>query len=71
MSDPSYRYEPVEKFGESLTTSRPWNTSALAGVKRLNGRTAMVGFAAALIGEWITGYGPAGQVMALIRWYLS
>jgi len=71
MSDPSYRYEPVEKFGESLTTSRPWNTSALAGVERLNGRTAMVGFAAALIGEWITGYGPAGQVMALIRWYLS
>lgn len=71
MSDPSYRYEPVEKFGESLTTSRPWNTSALAEVERLNGRTAMVGFAAALIGEWITGYGPAGQVMALIRWYLS
>jgi len=71
MSDPSYRYEPVEKFGESLTTSRPWNTSAPAGVERLNGRTAMVGFAAALIGEWITGYGPAGQVMALIRWYLS
>ena len=71
MSDPSYRYEPVEKFGESLTTSRPWNTSALAGVERLNGRTAMVGFAAALIGEWITGQGPAGQVMALIRCYLS
>ena len=31
----------------------------------------MVGFAAALIGEWLTGYGPAGQVMALLRWYLS
>ena len=71
MSEPSYRYEPVEKFGEGLTTNRPWNTNALAGVERLNGRTAMVGFAAAVIGEWITGYGPAGQVMALIRWYLS
>ena len=71
MSDPNYSYEPVEKFGESLTTSRPWNTSALAGVERLNGRTAMVGLAAALIGEWITGHGPAGQVMAMIRWYLS
>ena len=71
MSEPSYRYEPVEKFGEGLTTNRPWNTNALAGVERLNGRTAMVGFAAAVIGEWITGYGPAGQVLALIRWYLS
>lgn len=71
MPEPTYHYEPVEKFGEGLTTNRPWNTGALAGVERLNGRTAMVGFAAAVIGEWITGYGPAGQVMALIRWYLS
>jgi hypothetical protein len=43
----------------------------LAGVERLNGRVAMLGFAAALIGEWLTGYGPAGQVLALLRWYLS
>lgn len=69
-SDP-YRYEPVEGFGESLTTRRPWNTSALIGVERFNGRVAMLGFAAALIGEWISGVGPAGQVMALLHWYLS
>jgi hypothetical protein len=68
---PAFHYEPVERFGEGLTTSRPWNTTALAGVERLNGRVAMVGFAAALIGEWLTGHGPAGQVLALLRWYLG
>jgi hypothetical protein len=31
----------------------------------------MVGFAAAVIGEYFTGHGAAGQVLALIRWYLS
>lgn len=67
----SFRYEPVERFGEGLTTRRPWNTSALAGVERLNGRAAMVGFTAAVIGELITGHGPAGQVLGLLRWYLS
>lgn len=71
MADPSFRYEPGERFGEGLTTSRPWNVSALAAVERLNGRVAMVGFAAALLGEWLTGHGPAGQVLALLRWYLS
>lgn len=74
-NDPSqqglYLYEPLERFGEGLTTSRPWNTTALAGVERLNGRVAMVGFAAAVVGEWFTGHGPAGQVVALLRWYLS
>jgi hypothetical protein len=30
----------------------------------------MLGFAAALIGELLTGHGPAGQVWALVRWYL-
>ena len=63
--------EPGERFGEGLTTARPWNLSALAGVERLNGRVAMVGFIAALVGEWLTGHGPAGQVLALLRWYLS
>lgn len=63
--------EPLEKFGEGLTTARPWNRQALAGVERLNGRVAMLGFAAALIGEWLTGHGPAGQVLALLRWYLG
>lgn len=71
MADPRYHYEPVEAFGESLTTRRPWNTSSLEFVERLNGRTAMVGFAAAVVGELITGHGPAGQVIGLIRWYLS
>ena len=45
--------------------------TALASVERLNGRVAMVGFAAALLGEWLTGHGPAGQVLALLRWYLG
>ncbi|MFM7453106.1 MAG: chlorophyll a/b-binding protein [Cyanobium sp.] len=66
-----FLYEPLERFGEGLTTSRPWNTTALAGVERLNGRVAMVGFAAALIGEWLTGRGPAGQLLALLRWYVG
>lgn len=71
MTEEPYRYEPLERFGEGLTTRRPWNTAALAAVERLNGRVAMVGFAAALLGELISGHGPAGQVMALLRWYLS
>ena len=66
-----YRYEPLEAFGEGLTTKRPWNTSLLSQVECLNGRVAMLGFAAALIGEKVTGHGPAGQVIDLIRWYLS
>jgi len=70
MSDPAFRYEPLEKFGEGLTTSRPWNTSALAAVEQLNGRVAMVGFLAAVIGELISGHGPAGQLLAVLRWYL-
>ena len=71
MNKQEFRYEPVESFGMSMTSQRPWDVSALAGVEQLNGRVAMLGFAAALIGEWITGYGPAGQVIALLRWYLS
>lgn len=71
LADEPFRYEPVERFGEGLTTRRPWNTTALAGVERLNGRVAMVGFAAAVVGEWITGYGPAGQLLAMLRWYLG
>ena len=71
MNKQEFRYESVESFGKSMTSQRPWDVSALAGVEQLNGRVAMVGFAAALIGEWLTGYGPAGQVMALLRWYLS
>lgn len=71
MAPEEFHYEPVEAFGRSMTSPRPWNTSALERVERLNGRVAMLGFAAALIGEWITGHGPAGQVIDLVRWYLS
>jgi hypothetical protein len=71
LSEPSFQYEPVERFGEGLTTRRPWNTDALRGVEQLHGRVAMLGFAAALVGELISGHGPAGQVLAVVRWYLS
>ena len=71
MPDDGYRYEPLEAFGEGLTTRRPWNTTSLVRVERLNGRVAMVGFAAAVVGELMSGHGPAGQVMDVIRWYLS
>ncbi|MCP9914978.1 chlorophyll a/b-binding protein [Cyanobium sp. ATX 6F1] len=71
MANDSFRYEPLERFGEGLTTRRPWNTTALAGVERLNGRAAMLGFVAAVVGELITGRGPAGQLAALLRWYLE
>ncbi len=71
MANDSFRFEPLERFGEGLTTRRPWNTTALAGVERLNGRVAMLGFAAALVGELITGQGPVGQLAALLRWYLE
>ncbi|MFN5193168.1 MAG: chlorophyll a/b-binding protein [Cyanobacteriota bacterium] len=70
MNRPPLAYEPRERFGEGLTPRRPWNTEALAAVERLNGRVAMLGFAAALIGELLTGHGPAGQLLALLRWYL-
>ena len=41
MTKPAYQYEPVEAFGESLTTAKPWNNQALAMVERLNGRVAV------------------------------
>lgn len=71
MRDEPFLYEPLERFGEGLTTARPWNVAALAGVERLNGRVAMLGFAAAVIGELISGHGPAGQLLALLRWILG
>ncbi|MCP9889820.1 high light inducible protein [Cyanobium sp. Aljojuca 7D2] len=71
-SDPSkFLYEPVERFGASMTSPKPWNTKALAGVELLNGRVAMLGFAAAIAGELLTGKGMVGQLTALLRWYLS
>lgn len=71
MPERPFLYEPSERFGEGLTTRRPWNVVALASVERLNGRVAMVGFAAAVVGELLTGHGPAGQVTDLLRWYLG
>lgn len=71
MSQDPFRYEPVEKFGEGLTTSRPWNTAALAAVERLNGRAAMVGFTAAVLGEVLTGRGIVGQLALMLSWILG
>ena len=71
MDKDQFRYEPVEKFGEGLTTSRPWNTQALAFVELLNGRVAMLGFMAAILGEGLTGEGMVGQLGLWLRWYLG
>jgi len=71
MDKDQFLYEPLEKFGEGLTTSRPWNTQALAGVELLNGRVAMLGFLAAIVGEWLTGQGIVGQLTVVLRWYLG
>ncbi len=54
MSRPAFRYEKPERFGESLTTARPWNRSALTDVERLNGRVAMLGFVAAVVLETVS-----------------
>ena len=66
-----FRYEPVERFGASMTNPRPWNKSALAGVELLNGRVAMLGFVAAIAGELLTGKGIVGQLALMGRWLLG
>ena len=66
-----YRYEPVERFGASMTNPRPWNRSALAGVELLNGRVAMLGFLAAIVGELLTGEGIVGQLALGLRLLLG
>jgi len=71
MTRPAFQYEQPERFGESLTTARPWNQSALTFVERLNGRAAKVGFAAAVLGELLTGQGIVGQLTGVVRWYLE
>jgi hypothetical protein len=71
MTQDAFRYEPVERFGASMTSPRSWNTRALAGVELLNGRVAMLGFAAALIGELLTGQGMVGQMKLLLAWFLG
>ncbi len=67
----SYRYEPVERFGASMTSPRPWNKTALAGVELLNGRVAMLGFLAAIAGELLTGKGIVGQLALGLRLLLG
>jgi hypothetical protein len=66
-----FLYVPLEPFGQGLTTGGSWNFAALAGVERLNGRLAMLGFAAALAGEALTGRGVMGQLMLMLRWLLG
>ena len=66
-----FGYEPVERFGASMTNPRPWNKSALAGVELLNGRVAMLGFMAAIAGELLTGEGIVGQLALMGRWLLG
>jgi hypothetical protein len=66
-----FRYEPVERFGASMTNPRHWNKSALAGVELLNGRVAMLGFVAAIAGELLTGEGIVGQLALMGRWLLG
>ena len=70
-AESGYTYEPLERFGEGLTTRRPWNTQALAAVEQLNGRVAMLGFMAAVLGEALTGEGVVGQLLAMLRWLLG
>jgi hypothetical protein len=67
----SFRYEPVERFGASMTSPRPWNRTALAGVELLNGRVAMLGFLAAIAGELLTGKGIVGQLALGLRLLLG
>ena len=71
MTEQNFSYEPLEAFGDGLTTRRPWNVSALQGVELLNGRAAMVGLTAAMIIEWWTGKGIRAQLLAVVQWYLQ
>ena len=41
MTRQTFKYETPERFGESLTTARPWNRSALGEVELLNGRAGV------------------------------
>jgi hypothetical protein len=71
MEEPKYLYQPLEKFGEGLTTKRPWNITALQQVELLNGRVAMLGFMAGLIDELITGRGILSQLIWIGGWFLG
>lgn len=71
MTVQDFKYEATEKFGESLTSHRPWNTSRLFVVEQINGRVAMIGFLAAVVGELLTGKGIIGQLIGYFTWYLN
>jgi hypothetical protein len=71
MEEPKYLYQPLEKFGEGLTTNRPWNITALQQVELLNGRVAMLGFMAGLIAELLTGRGILSQLLWIGGWFLG
>jgi len=70
-SEELFQYEPIERFGASMTSDRPWNVSALADVERLNGQAAMLGFVAAIVGELLTGEGIVGQLRLALLWVLG
>ena len=71
MEEPKYLYQPLEKFGEGLTTKRPWNITALQQVELLNGRVAMLGFMAGLTAEMLTGRGILSQLLWIGGWFLD
>jgi hypothetical protein len=71
MEEPKYLYQPLEKFGEGLTTKRPWNITALQQVELLNGRLAMLGFMAGLTAEMLTGRGILSQLLWIGGWFLG
>jgi hypothetical protein len=71
MEEQKYVYQPLEKFGEGLTTNRPWNITALQQVELLNGRVAMLGFMAGLIAEMLTGRGLLSQLLWIGGWFLG
>jgi hypothetical protein len=71
MEEQKYVYQPLEKFGEGLTTKRPWNITALQQVELLNGRVAMLGFMAGLTAEMLTGRGIWSQLLWIGGWFLG
>ena len=71
MEEPKYLYQPLEKFGEGLTTKRPWNITALQQVELLNGRVAMLCFMAGLTAEMLTGRGILSQLLWIGGWFLG
>lgn len=71
MEEQKYVYQPLEKFGEGLTTNRPWNITALQQVELLNGRVAMLGFMAGLTAEMLTGRGILSQLLWIGGWFLG